>query len=125
MIPEEFRKYKFIEPDPTLQNNLMWFGFDIGNGWIPIMRELCEKIQVIIDNNPEYDDFRFTQVKEKWGGLRVYCNYDPPEIDALIDDAVAKAYATCEVCGKEGSLREDLSWIVTVCDEHYEDSKRK
>lgn len=125
MIPEEFRKYKFIEPDPTLQNNLMWFGFEIGDGWIPIMRELCEKIQVIIDNNPEYDDFRFTQVKEKWGGLRVYCNYDPKEIDDLIDEAVAKAYVTCEVCGEKGSLREDLSWIVTLCDKHYEDSKRK
>jgi hypothetical protein len=120
----EFQKYKFINPDPTLKNNLMAFGFEIGDGWIPIMRELCEKIQAEIDSDPEaYKDLEFTQVKEKWGGLRVYLNYYYPKIEELVDDAEAKSFETCEVCGKPGKLREDRSWIVTLCDECNEKEK--
>ena len=114
---KEFWKYKFINPDPTLRSNLMAFGFEIGEGWIPIMHVLCKNIQAVIDSDPEkYKDFEFTQVKEKWGGLRVYCNRSFDEIEELIEAARSEADKTCEVCGKRGKLREDRPWIQTLCD---------
>lgn len=114
---KEFWKYEFINPDPTLRTNLMAFGFEIGEGWIPIMRKLCENVQAIIDTNPEkYKDFEFAQVKEKFGGLRVYCNRNFDEIEELIEDAQREADRTCEVCGKPGKLRADRAWIQTLCD---------
>ena len=61
------RKYTIIDPDPTLQNNLMAFEFETGKGWFPMIMELMDKIQDIVDVNPEYKDLRVAQVKEKFG----------------------------------------------------------
>jgi len=115
------RKYTIIDPDPMLQNNLMAFGFECDKGWHPMIVELMDKIQDIVDANPEYSDLRVVQVKEKFAGLRVYMNYDPKEIDDLIDEYEKRSYITCEVCGMEGKEREDRHWHKTLCDKHYEE----
>ena len=47
------KDYTFIRPDPYLQNNLMAFGFECGTGWHPLIIELFDKLQEIIDKNPE------------------------------------------------------------------------
>ena len=115
------RKYTIIDPDPTLQNNLMAFAFETGEGWYPMIMELMDKIQDIVDANPEYKDLRVVQIKEKFSGLRVYMNYDPEEIDDLIDEYEKKSYHICEVCGEDGKERENRHWYKTLCDKHYEE----
>ena len=54
--------------------------------------------------------YSFAQVKEKFGGLRVYMNQTTPGIDEAIDAATEQASTTCEKCGKKGSLREHGWW---------------
>jgi hypothetical protein len=65
-------KYSIINPDPTLRNNLMAFGIEAEKGWYPLIIELLDKIQSIVDANPEYIDLQVVQIKEKFGSLRVY-----------------------------------------------------
>ena len=115
------RKYTIIDPDPTLQNNLMAFGFECDAGWYPMIIELMDKIQDFVDNNPEYNDLRVMQVKEKFAGLRVYMNYYLQEIDDLIDEYESRSYKTCEICGADGKERENRHWYKVLCDKDYEE----
>lgn len=54
------------------------------------------------------------QIKEKFGGLRIYYNGQDPYIDGLISMAEAWAYRTCEECGKPGKRIN----MAVLCDEH-------
>jgi hypothetical protein len=46
-------------------------GFAIGQGWMPIVEKLCIDLHALLGPD-ERDAFTFLQIKEKFGGLRVY-----------------------------------------------------
>ncbi len=83
----------------------------VGRGW----ERLIDKVY---DAKPR--STHIIQVKEKFGGLRVYCGGSIPEFFAIIDQAEKESYEICEECGDPGKLREDLGWILTLCDKHYQ-----
>lgn len=114
------KKRKIIKPDPSLKENLMAFGFECGKGWYPLIEETLDKIEAClktIELEKNYP-FRILQIKEKFGGLRIYCSSYYPEIEKIIDDAEAKSFKICEVCGKEGHLTYWYRWYQTLCEEH-------
>lgn len=85
-------------------------------GWFNIIRVLCERLQEQTEsfNAPEV---QIQQVKEKYGTLHFYTSGGSKTQDALIDFAEELSAHTCEMCGKNGKLRQ-LGWIQTLCDEH-------
>ena len=98
-------------------SSLMAFGFP-ADGWFELIKDLCEKITATSIG------VTVVQVKEKFGGLRFYVNFnedvskeDVKQIYALITEAEEKSYTICEHCGKSGKLREDRRWLLTLCDE--------
>ena len=98
----------------------MAFGCDCGDGWYEILARLCASLE-------KYeDDVVFAQIKEKFGGLRVYFNGAPKEIFddvcKIIDDAEEESYKVCEGCGKEGKLYDRGWWRVhcQACEEKYQ-----
>jgi hypothetical protein len=87
---------------------------DVGPGWLAILSALHEKL---MEQAPAYE---VAQVKEKFGGLRVYLHYDVDSlngsrIDELVNAAETMADATCERCGGPGTLRQG-GWLLTLCD---------
>ena len=108
------KKYTIINPDPTLQSNLMAFGWQCGKGWYPLIEELIDKLQMI--ENKQHIGLEITEIKEKYGGLRVYTNIGTDEIWDLIDGYERKSFTICEQCGKPGSLRNNHGWFTTLCD---------
>ena len=88
----------------------------VGKGWSTLIDYIYDNIR------PEV---YVMQVKEKFGGLRFYVGGATPEEFEAIDKAEADSYTICEECGKSGKLREDLGWILTLCDEHYKKIKNK
>jgi len=114
------KNYTFISPDPTLQNNLLFFGFEIRDGWLPLLKELFDKIQKLVDNDPQCNALEVVQVKEKFGELRVYLNYSYEKIDNLIDEYTRKSKTICEWCGEKGKLRNDNGWYTTLCNKCHE-----
>lgn len=90
-----------------------WYrGFDVGQGWYGIIVRLD---RAIADLQPDYEVY---QIKEKFGGLRYYCQGDGSEaIDALIRAAEEEASHTCEVCGRMGDevTTAGDGWITTRC----------
>jgi len=64
--------------------------------------------------------FTFIQVKEKFGGLRVYTNYDGDDkVNPVICLAEKKALETCDMCGEKGLLRNS-GWLKIRCDNHVD-----
>jgi hypothetical protein len=86
---------------------------ECGPGWHPIVAELDRQIAAA---DPAA---RYCQIKEKFGGLRVYlAGAETQTVEALIRAAEAQAARTCEACGEPGTLRGDRSYIQTLCDRH-------
>ena len=116
------KQYTFIKPDPTLQNNLMDFGFECGPGWYPLIEELFDKMQDMVDKNPILSDLEVLQVKEKWGSLTIYLSYYFPEVEKLINEYEEKSLAICEKCGSQDQvdMRNIHGWYTTLCQKCFE-----
>jgi hypothetical protein len=61
----------------SLQESLIPFGFECGDGWYDLINKLCEDVTTLIENK----NIKVTavQVKEKFGGLRFYYGIESPE----------------------------------------------
>ncbi|WP_325140453.1 hypothetical protein [Dokdonella sp.] len=60
---------------------------------------------------------KVAQVKEKFGDLRFYVDSASERQQALIDDAQARSFRVCEICGAPGLLMRE-TWMRTRCADH-------
>lgn len=58
------------------------------------------------------------QVKEKYGGLRIYTDYYVPEIEDVIIQVGKESLDTCQECGSPAGLVKNGGWYLTLCEEH-------
>ena len=120
---------------PYTQTCMCW-GIECNIGWYNIIRALCFTIKEALECCTF--EVRFTQVKEKFGTLRIYYRAEDTdgnrmesdvEIEKLGEIAGAVRMAeylsgiTCESCGNPGETRGG-SWIVTTCNECEEKRKK-
>ena len=81
----------FGPPPWTADRTCMAWGFCVGEGWRPIVLDLLEELRGIVAAEG-LGRFRVIQVKEKFGGLRVYARQqfisDPKYCDRDDDDVV-------------------------------------
>lgn len=49
----------------------IWLGIDIGDGWKTIVLDVCRQIKDTLTAD-ELRPFHWTQIKQKWGQLRMY-----------------------------------------------------
>ena len=106
--PEQFNDLTSIECD---------------DGWC----ELLDRLFAVVKHEIGKEDcFKWTQIKEKFGGLRAYCSCSNEHIGGAIAMAECMSYITCEVTGKNGKLRKRRvnsageiipAWMKTLCDE--------
>lgn len=108
-------KYIFRGKDLSIQENLMPFGFECGDGWFVLIDELCTTIErAIEDNEALKSDFIVVQVKEKFGTLRFYTSPTYDVIHWLIDFAEGMSAKICEQCGNPGETGGH-GWLRTLC----------
>lgn len=114
-----FDRFDFIHTSGDPRKDAMVWGVECGDGWFDLLWELCESIENELNNLPEEIEFPFQvlQIKEKFGTLRFYTNWETEAIGKLIQEAEDKSAETCEVCGKPGKLQGD-GWLYTACEEH-------
>ena len=100
-----------------IRETLMPRGFTHGDGWFDLVWRLCERLEPVVaaEEAESGRPFHVLQVKEKFGGLRFYPNYNNDAIYALIEAAEIESLHTCEVCGQPRKL--GASWL-TTCEEH-------
>ena len=87
-----------------------FIGADWGPGWDDIIYDLH---RVLVEENPNY---AIHQIKEKFGTLRFYIGKMTKFGHSAIDEAEYFSSLTCEECGRPGELREDIGWMLTLCD---------
>jgi len=98
----------------------IWIGGDIWDcpaGWLPIMERAALQMLSCIPRS-DLQQFHTSQIKEKFGGLRWYGSGDD-RFYAVTGFAELTATYVCQACGREGRLRPERSWLLTLCDAHY------
>jgi len=98
------------------------FGFWCDEGWFGIVSSALQCIEERLKRVGKLEEFKLAQIKEKFGGLRIYADgYSDEHIHGIIDMAEAMSYKTCEVTGRPGFLCKKGSWVKTLCPEKAEE----
>ncbi len=90
-------------------------GAHIGEGWLFLVDKLFS------DMIAAGWDKDLQQLKEKFGGLRVYIGTWNEPIKQLIRGAYEVAAITCEECGEVGKLRNCGGRMATMCQKHFDE----
>jgi hypothetical protein len=89
--------------------------FECLGGWRFLLEDTLSRIDATLTGE-ERDDFFISQVKEKFGELRVYHN-GSDTIGHIVECAEAASSRTCDVCGGPGRL-QGQGWISVRCRDH-------
>lgn len=119
---------------PMTQTCMCW-GFECGDGWYNIIAEAMHLIQshidftnrrreILLQENKynqeipaQVSQVVFTQVKEKFGQLRIYFDGGDEYTHGVIRMAEAMSAHTCELCGAPGETNGQ-GWVRTLCELH-------
>lgn len=111
---ELFSRFPALFENRKHRHSPMVFGCEHGDGWHGIIRSACRAIS-FRQANAGRSDFRFSQVKEKWGVLRIYYSGGDEFCAGVISMAEAMSAVTCERCGSPGKTN-DSGWLSTLCE---------
>lgn len=117
----------------------MAWGCSCGDGWFFLLNQLCSSIQHHIDQREEaikggynynkeeaIPQVVFSQVKEKFGALRIYSEGGDDYIRAMINFTEAMSHWVCENCGKHNEdVGRTTGWIQALCSDCATDYKKK
>jgi hypothetical protein len=117
-------------------------GMEYYKGWFPDFVDLCFEVDALLGDYRPY--FYWNQMKEKFGGCRIYCGFherpygiysaaegdegeyvipEPlkrirAELWKRIEATAAKMNAKCCVCGETAKTQSHDGWIGTLCGYH-------
>lgn len=129
---ELYEKYPSLFSLKDIKNEPIGaYGIECGDGWLEILSSLCFMIaqherniegrnkylkkENRVDEIVVYEPFRFTQIKEKFGGLTIYNDGGDEYTRGLIGMAGCWSYNVCERCGQKGKP-DKKGWIMTLCE---------
>lgn len=99
------------------------FGIECGKGWNKLITPILDYIDIYNSGHKEEDKIHILQIKEKFGGLRIYVSPEPKELSEMIEKAEDESYKTCEYCGStENVTQTKHGWIKTLCDKCRENN---
>lgn len=112
--PQEFTLEEFLKKET------------VGPGWNDLLREMFDRLFTQGWNGD------LLQVKEKFGGLRVYLahNFDDNHLARLLLDLVKeyenRSLTICELCGGfPATVRIYQGWRKTHCDQCYQQEQER
>lgn len=134
-----YKKYPelFANKDKTPMQSCMCFGVECGLGWYDIISSACYQIKQHEGNEKglekckqkndpsyksEYYPVTFDQIKEKFGGLRIYFSGGDSYVEGVVSMAEEMSYKICENCGCPGKPNKE-GWIITLCEKCKENEK--
>jgi len=111
-----YEKYPDLFSNIDNKHSCMAFGIECNIGWYDILSSVCYRIKQYEKNKKsDYYPVTFDQIKEKWGGLRIYHSGGDDYVDGVIIMAEEMSYKICERCGCPGSPNKQ-GWVMTLCD---------
>ena len=88
----------------------------VPKGWEALFMNMCEDIRMAIQGTAEFNTFRFIDIKEKYGMLRIAATGGNEKTDSLIDQCEKASKGVCVNCGKPAT-RISKGWICPYCDD--------
>lgn len=130
-----YEKYPnfFSNKDKSIHESCMAWGIECNDGWYDLLSAVCwrifqhekniaERIAIRNKNGKENDQsdldyapVKFDQIKEKFGGIRIYYSGGDDYVQGVVSLADEMSYKICEVCGNSGKPNKG-GWITTLCD---------
>lgn len=115
---EDFGKY-LADTYPNIFTEPLWISCN--EGWHDLIDDLSRKISEAADRFP-HRSVTVVQIKEKFGGLRYYLNYEDMNddsihvIEKIVRDTESKSYKICEDCSGEADICSPKHyWMKTLC----------
>jgi hypothetical protein len=123
----------FVNINKSPRESCMSFGIECNLGWYELLSSVCWRIsqheknvseRIAVRNkygtpndqsDLDYFPVKFDQIKEKFGGLRIYYSGGDDYVEGVISMAEEYSYKVCEVCGNAGKPNKG-GWITTLCD---------
>lgn len=108
--------------------------FECDSGWYAIINDALQEINHIATHKAPPGSVEVTQIKEKFGGLRIYTkvdetldNYDEIKEDLwnITHRAEQKSFKVCEITGEPGKCREVGQAYKTISDTEYDKYLKK
>lgn len=100
----------------------------VGAGWRPLLESLNWQLMEAVGGE-RASELKVLQIKEKFGGLRVYLDSSafPEETQNVVFRLIALvenlSFSICELCGAPGTTRTPnnslYGWRKTLCPEHH------
>jgi len=144
----ESRAAQLMRRYPKQFENLPYYMVSIDPGWFEPIEAACRRIDALLTPK-ERALFQWHQIKEKFGGLRMYWNEGGVYLDfigpdslahivveperpllsaqtreriaGIVAEAAKQAATRCQTCGEPGTLRQrESGWLVTACARHVE-----
>ena len=122
---------KLIQRYPFLMPKNVWTGKDVENfdytwnefesgmpkgWWKRFGKVLCEDLREVLLKYDYLNEYFPVQVKEKYGGLRIYDNGTPKEWDQHLRAWELISEHTCAICGAFPVPMRHDGWIIPECD---------
>ena len=104
----------FRQKDLSMKETCMCWGIAVDIGWLPIIEFLCESIQGYVDLYTKVQ-VEFSQIKEKYGILRIYTDNADEYVNNLVDMAERLSGKVCEDCGSVVDVTTKGGYILTLC----------
>ena len=83
----------------------------VGNGWHGLIDEAYDLL--------EPHEIQVTQVKEKFGQLRIYTGIMTAEVADVLDEKIwaieERSMSVCESCGQPSTLQSRVGWLKSIC----------
>ena len=95
----------------------------VGDGWQVLVEKAVARIADAVARQRR-GAVKISQVKEKFGGLRVYVQYKSlpgpvrKEVREAVEAAEDRSWCTCEICGAVGRLYDSDGTLTTRCELH-------
>ena len=116
------KKYPFLKMDDNYMRT--WLD-EVPYGWQQFALIYFEKIEKILNDHNANDYLRITEVKEKWGKLRIYYSFVNnskheqnkwiEDIDRLFTSLENESWKICIDCGRQANYQTN-DYVIPVCD---------
>lgn len=88
----------------------------VGRGWLNLVEETLDQIDASLLPE-EVEVLQVSDIKEKYGVLRIYVDNAPDAVEAIIEVAERRSATTCDRCGDYGRVG-GRGWLACRCGRH-------
>lgn len=99
---------------------------ELPEGWVRLFLLFCKHLRKDLILHRYLDKFRFEQIKEKYGDMRLYNSGFPKESNGYELETIYSYLSTyvCQTCGKPAKY-ESRGWIAQECEDHKSENSIK